>query len=115
MKVTKTFVKAVLAVLESNNHAWSAEIKQYSDTIWILTFENTNSIKIEMYFTSSECVIGAFDSRDNYKWYCSMQLEKQSRDNFFYYIHGVLRTIDDDMCKINDRIWEEENASSETV
>ena len=114
MKVTKTFIKAVCAVLESNNAAWGIEIENQSETEWNLTFENSNCIKIEMFFSeySKDCIIGAYDTHGNYKWFCTMKLEKQTRDNFFYYIHGVLRTIDDEMCKINDAIWEKENATS---
>ena len=112
MKITKTFVKAVLAVLESNNAAWGAEIECQGGDIWNLTFENSNSIKIEIYLSEEEnlCIINAYNCENCCKWFCTMKTEKITRDYFFYHLHDVMHTIDDEICKENDRIWEQRTA-----
>ena len=115
MKVTKTFIKCLATTLEQTNTAFGTEIENQSETEWNITFENSNCIKIEIFFSSysNNCIIGAYDSRGNYKWFCSYNdLAKVSRDYFFFCLAKQLHIIDDEMCRINDAIWEEENATS---
>ena len=111
MKVTKSFINALVTVLEYRNTAFGLEVENQSVTEWNVTFENGNSIKTEIYFSAETeiCTIGAIDVNGKYHWFSNYRLEKMSRDVFFFTLAETLRTIDDEMCKVNDAIWESKN------